>query len=122
MDTEQIMQISKEGDVMVVSFGLESITGLSGLEQISSQLRALITEEKPGKLIVDFAGVKFFSSQMLGLLVDVWRKLGDYGGTVLISGINPQLNRVFKITNLDKIFDFYPDRASAVKAMTEKKL
>jgi anti-sigma B factor antagonist len=122
MDTEQIMQIGKEGDITVISFGLESITGLSGLEQISCQLRALITEEKPGKLIVDFAGVKFFSSQMLGLLVDTWRKLSDYGGIVLISGINPQLNRVFKITNLDKIFDFYPDRVSAVKAMTEKKL
>ncbi|RKY11209.1 MAG: hypothetical protein DRP65_04920 [Planctomycetota bacterium] len=122
MDTEQIMQISKEGDVTVVSFGLESITGLSGLEHISRRLRALITDQKPGKLIVDFAGVKFFSSQMLGLLVDIWRKLGDYGGILLISGINPQLNRVFKITNLDKIFDFYPDRASAVKAMPEKKL
>jgi len=122
MDTEQIMQISKEGDVTVVSFGLESITGLSGLEEIGRQLRALITEEKPGKLIVDFAGVKFFSSQMLGLLVDTWRKLGDYGGIVLISGINPQLNRVFKITNLDKIFEFYPDRASAVEAASEKKL
>jgi len=122
MDTEQIMQISKEGDVTVVSFGLETITGLSGLEEISRQLRALINDEKPGKLIVDFAGVKFFSSQMLGLLVDTWRKLGDYGGTVLISGINPQLNRVFKITNLDKIFDFYPDQVSAVKAASEKKL
>lgn len=41
MDTEQIMQISKEGDVTVVAFGLESITGLSGLEQISQQLRAV---------------------------------------------------------------------------------
>lgn len=59
---------------------------------------------------------------MLGLLVDTWRKLSDYGGIVLISGINPQLNRVFKITNLDKIFDFYPDRASAVKAISQKKL
>lgn len=122
MDTEQIMQISKEGDVTVVAFGLESITGLSGLEQISQQLRALITDQKPRKIVVDFDGVKFFSSRMLGLLVDTWRKLSDYGGIVLISGINPQLNRVFKITNLDKIFDFYPDRASAVKAISQKKL
>jgi anti-sigma B factor antagonist len=122
MDENQIIEIETEGDVTVVSFGMESITGLSGLEQISRRLCALITDQKPRKIVIDFTGVKFFSSQMLGLLVDTWRKLSDYGGTVLISGINPQLNRVFKITNLDKIFEFYPDLASAVKAIHDKKL
>ena len=122
MDVKQIIQITTDGDVTIVSFGLETITGLSGLEQINERLRALIADDQPGKIVVDFDGVKFFSSQVLGLLVDVWRKLSDYGGIMLISGINPQLNRVFKITNLDKIFEFYPNRASAVKAMRQKKL
>jgi len=122
MDVKQIIQITTDGDVTIVSFGLETITGLSGLEQINKRLRALIADDQPGKIVVDFDGVKFFSSQVLGLLVDVWRRLSDYGGIMLISGINPQLNRVFKITNLDKIFEFYPDRASAVKAMRQKKL
>ena len=122
MDVKQIIQITTDGDVTIVSFGLETITGLSGLEQINERLRALIADDQPGKIVVDFDGVKFFSSQVLGLLVDVWRRLSDYGGGMLISGINPQLNRVFKITNLDKIFEFHPDRASAVRAMRQKKL
>ena len=122
MDKQEIITIDIEGDVTIVSFGLETITGLSGLEQINERLRALIADDRPGKIIVDFAGVKFFSSQVLGLLVEVWRRLNDYGGIMLISGINPQLNRVFKITNLDKIFNFYPDRSSAVKAISQKKL
>ena len=120
MDAEQIIQISTDGNVTIVSFGSETITGLSGLEQINERLRSLIADDQPAKIVVDFDGVKFFSSQVLGLLVDVWRRLSDYGGIMLISGINPQLNRVFKITNLDKIFEFYPDRASAVKAMHDK--
>ena len=121
MDAEQIIQISTDGNVTIVSFVMETITGLSGLEQINERLRSLIADDQPAKIVVDFDGVKFFSSQVLGLLVDVWRRLSDYGGIMLISGINPQLNRVFKITNLDKIFEFYPDRASAVKAMHDKK-
>ena len=120
MDAEQIIQISTDGNVTIVSFGSETITGLSGLEQINERLRSLIADDQPAKIVVDFDGVKFFSSQVLGLLVDVWRRLSDYGGIMLISGINPQLNRVFKITNLDKIFEFYPDKASAVKAMHDK--
>ncbi|MHC4722216.1 MAG: STAS domain-containing protein, partial [Planctomycetota bacterium] len=89
MDAEQIIQISTDGNVTIVSFGMETITGLSGLEQINERLRSLIADNRPAKIVVDFDGVKFFSSQVLGLLVDVWRRLSDYGGTMLISGINP---------------------------------
>ena len=122
MDEKGIIEITTDGDITIVSFGAETITGLSGLEQISEQLREFIAANQPKKMVVDFCGVKFFSSQMLGLLVDVWRKLSDYGGVVLISGINPQLSRVFKITSLDRIFKFYPDRADAVKSISDKEL
>jgi anti-sigma B factor antagonist len=122
MDEKGIIEITTDGDITIVSFGAETITGLSGLEQISEELRGFIAANQPKKIVVDFWGVKFFSSQMLGLLVDVWRKLSDYGGVVLISGINPQLSRVFKITSLDRIFKFYPDRADAVKSISDKEL
>jgi anti-anti-sigma factor len=56
---------------------------------------------------------------ILGMLVDIWRRLGEKGGTVAISGIDPQLSRVFKITNLDKLFQFYPDRQSAVDGLNK---
>ena len=74
---------------------------------------------KGSKIVVDFDGVKFFSSQMLGLLVDVWRRVKEYDGTMLISGINSQLSRVFKITNLDRIFKFCPDKAAAMKTLKQ---
>lgn len=122
MDEKGIIEITTDGDITIVSFGSETITGLSGLEQISEELRGFIAANQPKKIVVDFCGVKFFSSQMLGLLVDVWRRLSDYGGVVSISGINPQLSRVFKITSLDRIFKFYPDRADAVKSISDKEL
>ena len=39
-------------------------------------------------------------------------------GQVVISAIEPQLHRVFRITNLDKVFRFFPDKESAVQALT----
>ena len=75
-----------------------------------------IEKEKPEKFIFDFKEVKFFSSQVLGLLLEARAKLEKYNGCVIISGINPQLYRVFRITHLDKIFTFYPDKESAINA------
>ncbi|MFB0525360.1 MAG: STAS domain-containing protein [Phycisphaerae bacterium] len=41
-----------------------------------------------------------------------------YNGKVVISAINPRLHRVFKITNLDTIFKFFPNKENAVKAIS----
>ena len=114
---ETKIDIATTDGVVVVSFGLPSLDSISGIEKMNEQLRQFVTTNKPEKMVIDFEGVKFFSSMMLGLLVDVWRRLKEYDGVMLISGINPQLNRVFRITNLDKIFSFYPDRGSAVEAL-----
>ncbi len=114
MNGTKILDIELDQDITVVSFMISSISGMSGIEQVSADLRNYIDEHQPQKLVIDFSQVKFISSQMLGLLVHSWRKLNEYGGKMLISGINPQLNRVFRITNLDKIFDFYQDKQAAV--------
>ncbi|MCK4999056.1 MAG: STAS domain-containing protein [Anaerohalosphaera sp.] len=117
MEPKDLVNIETISDVTVASFNASSICGVERFELISNRLRGYVQENKPARLVVDFNGVKFFSSQMLGLLVDLWRKTGQVNGKMLISGINPQLGRVFKITNLDKIFQFYPDRDQAVKAI-----
>lgn len=117
MDDKKMINFVTTQGVTVVSFNEASIYSLSNVDQVNDELRRFVTQDKPEKMIVDFSGVKFISSQMLGLLVDLWRKMTEHEGVVLISGIVPQINRVFKITNLDKIFDFYPDVESALKTL-----
>jgi anti-anti-sigma factor len=116
MDDKRLIDIEHNGETSIVSFRSMSISGLSEVDALGRELHAFIDTNNPKKIIVDFQTVKFLSSQILGLLVGMWRKVKDKGGTVVISGINPQLTRVFKITNLDKIFTFYPDRQSALDA------
>ncbi|AQT69371.1 Putative anti-sigma factor antagonist [Anaerohalosphaera lusitana] len=113
----KILNLNSIDGVTVASFNVTSICGVTDVEELSTELRQYVDSVKPQKLIIDFEGVKFFSSQMLGLLVDIWRRLGEYGGVFMISGTNPQLGRVFKITNLDKLFKLYPDRQQALNSI-----
>jgi anti-sigma B factor antagonist len=103
------------GSVAVVTFKSASISRLEEVAVASKQIKKFIDESHPNKLIFDFDGVKFFSSPVLGLLLEIRAKVQTYNGEVVISAINPQLHRVFKITNLDKIFRFFADKESAVK-------
>lgn len=117
MSDKQLLDVRTEGDILIGRLGVASISAMAEVERISQLLRQSVQEQHPKHLVVDFSCVQFFSSQMLGLLVEVWRRLRDEGGTVIISGINPQLTRVFRITNLDKLFSFYETTDEAIAAI-----
>ena len=117
MDEEVGVEIKREGSAAVVAFKSASVSDADAITAAAKQIKEFIDENQPNKLIFDFGSVKFFSSQVLGLLLDIRAKLETYNGEVVISAINPQLHRVFKITNLDKIFRFFPDKESALQAV-----
>ena len=109
--------ISSENDVTVVSFKAASISDVDAITSAADKIKEFIENHRLSALVFDFSGVKFFCSQVLGLLLDVRARLRVYDVEVVISAINPQLYRVFRITNLNKVFRFFPDKKAAVKAV-----
>ncbi len=120
MDEKKGIEITTQSLASVVSFQSASISDSEEINTISQKISDFIEKNKPSKLIFDFNQVKFFSSQVLGMLLNIRTKLSVYNGEVVIIAINPQLHRVFKITNLDKIFRFFPDVKSAIKTGTSE--
>ena len=117
MAEEMGVDVKNESGAAVVAFKSASVSEVEVISAASKQIKNFIDENKPKKMIFDFESVKFFSSQVLGLLLDIRAQLKPNNGEVVISAINPQLHRVFKITNLDKVFRFFPDKKSAFQAM-----
>ena len=117
MAEDRIIKIVEEDNAVVVSFLVPSVSGVNDIDDAAEILRGYVENNKPKALVVDFADVKFFSSQVLGMLVDIWRRMREYDAGILICGITPQLNRVFKITNLDRIFEFYENKTAAMDAL-----
>ena len=117
MDNKVDTEIISEGAIAVVAFNATSISNIERIIAADRQIREFVEENRPAGIVFDFSGVKFFSSQALGLILNIRAQVAAYGGEVVISAINPQLHRVFKITNLDKVFRFFPDRESATTAV-----
>ncbi|MBN2591160.1 MAG: STAS domain-containing protein [Sedimentisphaerales bacterium] len=115
MDEKKGIEITTQSQASVVSFQSASISDTEEISTISKEIYDFIEKNKPSKLIFDFKQVKFFSSQVLGMLLNMRTKISAHNGEVIIIAINPQLHRVFKITNLDKIFRFFPDVKTAIE-------
>jgi len=118
MDKKVSVEITGEGSIATVAFKAASITDVEGISIASVQIKGFIEKNHPNRLIFDFEQVKFFSSQLLGLLLDIRTKLQTYNGEVVVSAINPQLHRIFKITGLDRVFSFFPDKESAIREIS----
>ena len=116
MPEEIIGQISSEGDTAIITFKKSSIGNVEDISAAAEHIAKFVDANRPKKVVFDFEGVKFFSSRLLGMLLETRAALTSWNGRVFISSINPQLHRVFKITNLDQVFRFFPDVQSAVNA------
>ena len=117
MKENEYIEIQEGSNYAVIVFRSPSITDTEMIAAIAKKIKDFISEKEPAKIIFDFAMVKFFSSQVLGLILDVRSKLKKGEGKILIAAINSHLHRVFRITNLDKIFTFYLDIDAALKAV-----
>ncbi len=114
---EQVdMEITTEANAAIVVFKSPSMADVEGIGAAAAKIKEFVRTNRPRTVIFDFGAVRFFSSQVLGLLLDVRQNVEPYGGEAVVSGINPQLHRVFKITNLDKVFKFFANKRDAVKA------
>jgi anti-sigma B factor antagonist len=103
-------------DVAVVGFGDAMILDAYHVQQVTDALYALIEKQGHSRLVIDLATIRMLSSQTLGVLLNMRQKLEPLNGRMVIAGIDPKLYRVFKVTSLDHIFDFYPTRDDAVKS------
>jgi len=116
MAEEEIIEIEYDGSCAVVVFKTASLSSPQQISELCDTLREFVREQKPARMIFDFKAVKFFSSQVLGILLDIRKRLEEFNGKVVVSAIDPQLYRVFRITNLDRIFEFFPDKQAAIEA------
>jgi anti-anti-sigma factor len=106
--------INEAMGVTTVSFRAASILDGMSVEQIGKELYTLVDEYDRRKIVLDMHQVRFLSSSMLGVLVTLHRKAVDANGKVVISGLKPELMKVFKITKLHKMLEFAPNEHEAM--------
>jgi anti-anti-sigma factor len=64
---------------------------------------------RPGvQLVLNLSDVRYFSSAVLSKLIDLKRRAAAVGGRFTIQHVQPELLEVFRVTNLDHVFEMAP--------------
>jgi anti-sigma B factor antagonist len=107
----------KIGKVAVVGFVDGAIMDMEQIQQITDELEHLVDGLEEKFLLMDFSSVKFLSSQALGALLKLHHRLTDKDGWLGLCGLRKDLYKIFRLTRLDRLFNFYEDEAEALRAM-----
>ncbi len=114
MSTYRRVVINEVGDVTVVHFRDQKIIEDLRIQELGQELYQLVETENRKKLVLNFHSVDFLSSAALGVLIKLDKKVKARQGAMRLCAIRPEIYEVFKITNLNRVFNIKPDEGDAL--------
>ncbi len=112
------LTIETDGDITI--FAIRNRRVVPEMSEAFEQQVVRATEgiEHP-KVLIDFAGVEFISSAMLGKLIKLnGRVATDQEGELVLSALDRRITEVLKITGLEGLFSIHATRSEALAAFT----
>ena len=105
---DALLRVQRQNDVAVVSFVTSRILDQSNVQQLGEELDALVEKHNLRKIVLNFTGVTYMSSAVMGKLVSLLRKVQSSGGALRLCGIEDSIYEIFEIMRFDKMFKILP--------------
>lgn len=107
--------VRQEGDITIVRLKTANLTGIVDVNQISTELSAMITGGCR-KLILDMKNVQFMGSAGLGMMLALTQALKSCKGRLVISHPENILD-LLKISRTAKLFETAADPRAAIELL-----
>jgi len=72
------------------------------------------------KVLVDLGEVRFIDSSGLGALVSGFKSAVSNRGRLTLSGLQSQVESMFELTRLNRVFDIFPTAEEALSSFVEQ--
>ncbi|WP_428938804.1 STAS domain-containing protein [Fontivita pretiosa] len=100
----------------VIEFRQPSLMDPVQLETIGQSLYRLVDAEDRRRIVLDFEKVQYLSSQAIGIILTMNKKLSQLKNSQLVlCGVGPRLQELLKITRLDRLLTIRPTQREAVR-------
>ncbi len=113
---ETRLRITNKDGVTRVEFLDRNILDEASIQRIGEEITEIIDAASEPKLLISFTNVDHMSSAALGTLITIHHKIRNRSGELRLADIDPQIQEVFSITKLDRIFTIHEDSESAMKS------
>ena len=74
--------------------------------------------EPNSKVVLDMSEVEFIDSSGLGVILSCYRHLNSANGDLKLCCLNEQVQTLFELVRMHRIFDIYKTQEEAIKSYT----
>ncbi len=111
------MIVRSDRSLGVLRLRFHGTDALDTLVAAKAKAEALSLMSGDTDVVVDLSGISFVDSTGVGVLVSLFKAARRNGRDARFTGIAPGVRSVLEIIKLDRIFEVYPDAASAAAAL-----
>lgn len=115
-DRCEIADVELVNHIAVATLTVTDLSTDSGVEQLADLLDAL-TEAGVQRLVLDVQNVQMIDSACLGCLVQTCNRITTGGGRIAVANAAKNVQYVFRLTCLDRVFPICNDVISAMDAV-----
>jgi anti-anti-sigma factor len=105
--------VTRSKGVSLVHLVPKAIVAESDIRNITDELGELI-DSGQNCIALNFKNVERLSSQVMGEVVQVYRRCKDKGGTLKICTVPPQVAQILSMTKIDRHIEVFPDERLAL--------
>ena len=109
-----------ESDILVIYFQDVRIIDERRIQSLGQELGELLNATENKRVILNFQNVSFMSSAMIGKLVEFEKKCKAAEIALRLCNINENVEEVFNLMQLNKVFSIEKDEETALKNFSKK--
>ncbi|MEM7577895.1 MAG: STAS domain-containing protein [Planctomycetota bacterium] len=110
--TPLIPDARSEGNALVCQ--LAGDLTIVNAPELRTALTQLIGAQKPKRLILNFADIKYIDSGALGVLIETRKQMTRLDGTVTLTDLGSEVQGLIRIMKLDAVFKIAETEAAAL--------
>ena len=115
-----LVRSETDGEILTVYFTEAKILDELVIRQCQDELIRMLEKTQEQNVILDFRFVKFLSSSALGMLIRVHKRCKEFKIALKLCNIDKEIEKVFKITGLNKVLDICTTNDEAAAAFKKK--
>lgn len=110
----------KQGKITVLSFEEGRILDERTTQGLLDELLAHVEGEQKPRIVWDFEGVEFVSSDMLVKMLVMNRNVQEAGGALAFCNLSHTVHEVLRTVKLDRLFSVFTTAEEALKRLRKK--
>jgi anti-anti-sigma factor len=108
------------GQITIARFTAKEISSLEQIDLILCAFKTQIDSLDPPWLLIDFSHVSFVATSAINMLLVVLKRVRMKGGDVCLCGVMDNVQQIFNLMQLNKLFELWPSCEKALAALTQK--